>query len=120
MQAGPSEPDNFPFVVLGNKSDLPQSDHRVPRAKAEQWCKSKSADGGMVRCAPACQPPACPLTPAPTQPISYFETSAKENTNVEQAFQQVAKMALKNEEDTDKMCGRHPLPRLHRAARALT
>lgn len=43
VQAGPSDPDNFPFVLLGNKVDMPESAHRVSRAKAEAWCKSKGA-----------------------------------------------------------------------------
>jgi len=33
--------------------------------------------------------------------IPYFETSAKENINVEQAFQTVAKMALQQESEVE-------------------
>ncbi|XP_068758539.1 ras-related protein Rab-7a-like [Montipora capricornis] len=60
-------PENFPFVVLGNKIDL---ENRVVSAeRAQAWCHSKND-------------------------IPYFETSAKETTNLEQAFQTIAKNAL--------------------------
>ena len=53
-QASPSDPDNFPFVVLGNKIDVDNGNSRVvSEKKAKSWCTSK---GG----------------------IPYFETSAKE------------------------------------------
>ena len=38
--ASPPDPDNFPFLVLGNKSDL-ESERKVPKQKAIQWTKSK-------------------------------------------------------------------------------
>ncbi|XP_077979491.1 ras-related protein rab7-like [Glandiceps talaboti] len=56
-----------PFVVLGNKIDL--EDRAVPKKSAEAWCQSI---GDVV----------------------YFETSAKDKTNVEQVFETVAKKAL--------------------------
>jgi len=75
IQASPRDPDNFPFVVLGNKVDL--TDNRtVSTKRAQQWCHSKNE-------------------------IPYFETSAKEAINVEQAFQTIARNALAQEtEDT--------------------
>ena len=40
IQAGPRDPDNFPFVVLGNKIDL---DSRVVSQKrALAWCQVRS------------------------------------------------------------------------------
>ena len=37
LQAGPRDPDNFPFVALGNKIDL---DSRVVSQKrAAAWCQ---------------------------------------------------------------------------------
>lgn len=78
-QASPSDPDNFPFVVLGNKIDVEGGNNRVvSEKKAKQWCSSK---GG----------------------IPYFETSAKEDYNVDAAFQCIAKNALKNENE-EEMC----------------
>ena len=67
VQASPRDPDNFPFVVLGNKIDL--DNRAVSTRRAQQWCQSKNE-------------------------IPYFETSAKEAINVEQAFQTIAKNAL--------------------------
>jgi len=74
IQAGPRDPDNFPFVVLGNKIDV---DNRVVAQKrALAWCQAKGN-------------------------IPYFETSAKEAINVEQAFQVIARNALKQESEED-------------------
>merc|ERR1712151_935403 len=74
IQAGPRDPENFPFVVLGNKIDL---DSRVVSQKrALAWCTAKGN-------------------------IPYFETSAKEAINVEQAFQVIARNALKQESEDD-------------------
>jgi Ras-related protein Rab-7A len=70
IQASPRDPDNFPFVVLGNKVDL--ENRTVSSKRAQQWCHSKND-------------------------IPYFETSAKEAINVEQAFQTIAKNALAQE-----------------------
>jgi Ras-related protein Rab-7A len=33
----PNDPNSFPFVVLGNKVDK-ESDRKVSRASAEEWC----------------------------------------------------------------------------------
>ncbi|CAN0010929.1 unnamed protein product [Choristocarpus tenellus] len=44
IQAAPSDPDNFPFIVIGNKVDR-EGERRVSRSRAVQWCKSK---GSMV------------------------------------------------------------------------
>ncbi len=55
------DPDNFPFVVLGNKIDL-ENQRVVSQKRALAWCQNKGN-------------------------IPYFETSAKEAINVEQAFQ---------------------------------
>ncbi|NWU29544.1 RAB7B protein, partial [Dyaphorophyia castanea] len=61
----PREQD-FPMVVLGNKIDL--SDRQVPEETASAWCKEKD--------------------------IPYFEVSAKNNINVAEAFETLAKQAL--------------------------
>ena len=75
IQAGPRDPDNFPFVVLGNKIDL-EGQRLVSTKRAQSWCQSKGN-------------------------IPYFETSAKAAINVEQAFQTIAKNALRQETETD-------------------
>ncbi len=111
-QASPSDPDNFPFVVLGNKIDMEGGKSRmvnpaigasvspvpvyialvpstinspvgpelcllqVSEKKAKQWCTAKGA-------------------------IPHFETSAKENIEVEGAFLTIAKNALQNETEEE-------------------
>jgi GTPase SAR1 family protein len=41
-QASPSDPDTFPFVVLGNKVDVEGGKARqVSEKKAKQWCGAK-------------------------------------------------------------------------------
>jgi len=74
IQASPRDPDNFPFVVLGNKVDL--ENRAVSQKWAQQWCQGKNN-------------------------IPYFETSAKEAINVEQAFYTIAQNALQQETDAD-------------------
>lgn len=68
--ASPPDPDNFPFLVLGNKADL-ESDRKVTKQKAVAWTKSKGPKA-----------------------IPYFETSAKDATRVEAAFLEAAQLAL--------------------------
>lgn len=76
-QANPSNPSTFPFILLGNKVDVDGGNSRVvSEKKAKEWCASK---GNMP----------------------YFETSAKEDYNVDVAFQRVAKLALENDRDQD-------------------
>ncbi|KAG0025065.1 hypothetical protein BGZ81_007442 [Podila clonocystis] len=72
IQASPNNPENFPFVVIGNKIDMDESKRMVSQKRAMAWCQSKGN-------------------------IPYFETSAKEAINVEQAFQTIAKNALQHE-----------------------
>lgn len=74
IQASPRDPDNFPFVVIGNKVDLDQ--RVVSQKRALAWCQAKGA-------------------------IPYFETSAKEAINVDQAFQVIAKNALRKDNEED-------------------
>jgi Ras-related protein Rab-7A len=65
--------ENFPFVVIGNKTDK-ENERRVPKASATQWCKTNS----------------------PKRPIPLYEASAKDNTMVERAFLEAAMMAVAN------------------------
>eukprot|EP00386_Alphamonas_edax_P002241 GDKI01006728.1.p1 GENE.GDKI01006728.1~~GDKI01006728.1.p1 ORF type:complete len:213 (+),score=73.72 GDKI01006728.1:75-713(+) len=70
VQASPRDAENFPFVVLGNKLDAAEKNRKVTTQRAQQWCTSKNK-------------------------IPYFETSAKSSTNVDAAFQEIARRALK-------------------------
>jgi len=76
-QLNPKDPENFPFVLLGNKSDK-QSDRKVSEQKIKQYCQQK---GNMA----------------------YYETSAKDNTNVEKSFEDVARLAFKRDQKEDDM-----------------
>jgi len=76
VQASPHDPENFPFVLLGNKIDMEDSKRMVSQKRAMTWCQSKGN-------------------------IPYFETSAKEAINVEQAFQTIAKNALQQEAEVE-------------------
>ncbi|KAK9111152.1 hypothetical protein Scep_018671 [Stephania cephalantha] len=76
-QANPSDHSSFPFILLGNKVDIDGGNSRVvSEKKAKDWCASKGN-------------------------ISYFETSAKEDYNVDAAFLCAAKSALANEQEQD-------------------
>ncbi|KAI9025217.1 small GTPase superfamily [Phycomyces nitens] len=76
VQASPRDPENFPFVVLGNKVDMDESKRMVSQKRAMAFCQAKGN-------------------------IPYFETSAKEAINVEQAFQTIAKNALQQETEVE-------------------
>ncbi|EOA36184.1 hypothetical protein CARUB_v10010068mg [Capsella rubella] len=79
IQASPSDPENFPFVVIGNKIDVDGGNSRVvSEKKARAWCASKGN-------------------------IPYYETSAKEGTNVEDAFLCITKNAMKSGEEEEEM-----------------
>lgn len=92
IQASPRDPENFPFVCLGNKIDVEESKRtvyylnefkrilingkQVPQARARTYCESKGN-------------------------TEYFETSAKECINVDQAFEHIAKTVLSLECEND-------------------
>ncbi|KAG4306403.1 hypothetical protein PORY_000391 [Pneumocystis oryctolagi] len=76
IQASPRDPENFPFVCLGNKIDVEENKRMIPQSRARSFCELKGN-------------------------TTYFETSAKECINVEQAFELVAKCALSVENDND-------------------
>jgi Ras-related protein Rab-7A len=70
-QAAPRNVETFPFVLIGNKVDL--ENRVVSQKRAQAWCQTNGN-------------------------IPYFETSAKEGINVDQAFQTIAKNALTQEQ----------------------
>ncbi len=67
-----TQPESFPFLVVGNKLDLEQSQRQVAYKNLERFCKE---NGDML----------------------FVEASAKSNLNVEQAFSQVAELALERQ-----------------------
>lgn len=71
VQAAPQSSEEFPFVVIGNKLDLADSQRHVALSRAKDWCT--------------------------TQKIPVFEASAKDATNVDTAFREIAEKALQRE-----------------------
>lgn len=69
--AGPDDPKNFPFVLIGNKVDR-EPERKVSAQKAEEWCKENND-------------------------MQYFETSAKDGVQVNEAFIEMVKMGIKRE-----------------------
>ena len=73
--AAPPDPNTFPFVLIGNKVDK-ESERRVKATDAKEWCKQNGN-------------------------IPYYETSAKENIQVEDAFIEITRMAIKRESENN-------------------
>uniref|UniRef100_A0A7S0PGD4 Uncharacterized protein n=1 Tax=Cafeteria roenbergensis TaxID=33653 RepID=A0A7S0PGD4_CAFRO len=69
-QADIAEDEDFPFIVVGNKCDLPKEDQLVPEAKAARWARENG-------CA------------------AHFLCSAKEMTNVHAMLLDVVRLVLK-------------------------
>ena len=65
--------DSFPFVVLGNKVDMPN--RQVTQEDADQWCRQSGN-------------------------YPYFETSAKDAINVDQAFITAVHRLVKTQEES--------------------
>lgn len=76
IQASPTDPDSFPFVVIGNKIDVEESKRVVSSKRAQAFCAAKGN-------------------------LPYFETSAKEATGVEQAFEVIGRNALQQDDAQD-------------------
>ncbi|OMJ96219.1 hypothetical protein SteCoe_178 [Stentor coeruleus] len=75
MKFIPRTMSNFPFIVLGNKVDYIKI-RTVDTLQALTWCKT---NGDM----------------------SFYEVSAKENINLENAFQDAAKKAILYQKDEE-------------------
>jgi len=70
IQANVEKTADFPFMVLGNKVDCPESERTVPLKTAERWCESVK--------------------------VPHMEVSAKLGQNVEEAFQKLTARAMEN------------------------
>ena len=71
-----SMPETFPFMVVGNKLDMEDESRSVEKQSAEDYCRR--------------------------QGISFIETSARDNVNVEEAFRVLATEALKRQAEMQK------------------
>ena len=69
MQGGIKDAHKFPFVIIGNKSDR-ESERKVEKARVEAWCQGNGN-------------------------LASFETSAKENLGVAEAFENITSQASK-------------------------
>ncbi|KAI3404522.2 hypothetical protein KGF56_002714 [Candida oxycetoniae] len=77
VQSNVSNPQDFPFIIIGNKIDVDDS-KKIPSLQKKLHNITHNQLGGL------------------NYPV--FETSAKDSINVEAAFEVVAKMALQQEE----------------------
>lgn len=127
LQASPSDPDNFPFVVLGNKIDVDGGNSRVvcifcdvfssiitlshthtdtqthtlPNKKKQVDIVFELEANMLLNLNPQVSEKKARAWCASKGNIPYFETSAKEGINVEEAFQCIAKNALKSGEEEE-------------------
>ena len=76
----PKEPHTLPFLVLGNKSDIDEGMKKVSANEAQEFCSEDN--------------------------IVFFETSAKDNLNIEEAFRaMVVKVIARQEGLNNKILG---------------
>ncbi len=76
IQSNPRDPENFPFIILGNKIDIEENKRVVNLKRAQTYCQQLGD-------------------------VPYFETSAKEAINVNQAFEVIARNALAQDDNED-------------------
>ncbi|KAH3686867.1 hypothetical protein WICPIJ_002151 [Wickerhamomyces pijperi] len=76
IQANVKDPENFPFVIIGNKVDVDESKKIVTQKKAQQYAVNLGN-------------------------LPIFQTSAKEAINIDQAFDVIARNALQQEENEE-------------------
>ena len=75
-QLNPKNPNEFPIVLIGNKYDL-QKDMQVDNEAINNYCKEHNN-------------------------MPFFMCSAKDNLNLEEAFNKVVDMALENSKKDDE------------------
>ena len=71
--ASPKNVNEFPFLILGNKCDLAEEQWAVTKSGVKQWCSSQNFNHGKG--------------------LPFYLTSAKEDTNVENGFRKIGKLA---------------------------
>ncbi|KAL7674664.1 hypothetical protein ACOME3_000940 [Neoechinorhynchus agilis] len=76
VHSSPQDPHLFPFMVLGNKVDL-KDERLVAIEAADGWCQQNDC--------------------------LYMETSAKDGTNLENAFLKLAEITLSRDEEMEPL-----------------
>ena len=71
----PNEPDKYPFILVGNKSDM-KDDIKVTNEEIQAYCKEHNN-------------------------MPYFATSAKDDINLEETFTKVADLAYERNTKND-------------------
>eukprot|EP01083_Nonionella_stella_P152891 490543_1 len=84
----PKKPNEFPFIIFGNKTDLPKSQKHVHMNDIQQWISSN------------------------TNNSPFYETSAKDNNNVEQGFKTVGELAINYNQKIEDESGDLKITRL--------
>lgn len=75
QQLNPINKDEFPFVLLGNKCDV-ETDNPVDKESIQKYCNEHNN-------------------------MPFFPCSAKDNINLEEAFNKIVEMALENNKKND-------------------
>ena len=68
----------FPFIVIGNKIDIPEEERQVTSDMAKEWCATNTN-------------------------LPYYDTSAKDSTNVEAAFIAAVKRLVELDERLERL-----------------
>ena len=84
-KSSPTDIENFPFLVIGNKVDL-EENRKISMIDARKFCQQ---NGNML----------------------FYESSAKNNLNVETAFKDLGALAVKRQMTINPATG-HPTGRM--------
>eukprot|EP00347_Sterkiella_histriomuscorum_P006244 403353512 len=79
IKSEPKDPQTLPFLILGNKCDVEESERRVTTIEAKRFCQQNGSNNML-----------------------FYETSAKNNINVEEAFRELIKKVVKRQEELNK------------------
>ena len=75
-QLNPSDPNSFPFILLGNKSDLNNNIQTI-KEEIDNYCKEHND-------------------------MPFYMTSAKDNINLEEAFNKIIDLAVEKNTKNDE------------------